>query len=346
VSRPLRIAVEAWVAAEVPAGRGRYVRELIAAFARLDTPHRFDLLGREPWRTHLDERFRWLRIDARHPRWLLGAARVARRADVLLATSSYALPAIVDRPSAAVVYDLVAFDPDLRAPLGALAESDATRRALVQRIPRAAAKTEVTRPAAGRAFGDAQPDDAEVPRRHGIRRPFVLSTATVEPRKNLPRLIEAFAQLPEELRSRHELVLVGARGWEEEETLAAARRHAGLVRTLGYVEEDELRALYRQATVFAYPSLGEGFGLPVLEAMTAGVPVLTSDRSSLPEVAGDAARLVDPTDTAAIRAGLAALLADPDERERRSVAGRERARGFSWDENARVTLAALERIAG
>jgi len=102
---------------------------------------------------------------------------------------------------------------------------------------------------------------------------------------------------------------------------------------------------YRRATVFAYPSLGEGFGLPVLEAMTAGVPVLTSDRSSLADVAGGAARLVDPEDTDAIRDGLAALLRDAAERDGRAAAGRERAREFSWDATARATLAALERIA-
>ncbi len=359
---PLRIAVDARVADEVPAGRGRYVRELLRALARLDTPHRYDLICRTPWDGGLDERFRWIAVRAGDPRWLLGAARAARRADVVWATSSYALCALVDRPSAATVFDLVAFDQAMRAPRGALAErltlplaarrarallciSEATRGQLIARLPRAAGRAEVTPLAADPAFGHAQPGDAEAPLRHGIERPYVLSTATLEPRKNLPRLIEAFAALPTDVRDGHELVLVGARGWEEDETLAAVRRHAGLVRTLGYVDDPDLRALYRRATVFAYPSLGEGFGLPVLEAMTAGVPVLTSNRSSLPEVAGGAARLVDPEDTGAIRDGLAALLRDDAERDGRAAAGRERARGFSWDATARATLAALERIA-
>ena len=363
MDRPLRIAVDARAAAEVPAGRGRYVRELLRALARLDAPHRYDLLCRTPWDGDLDARFRWIGIHAGGPRWLLGAARAARRADVLLATSSYALCGLVDRPSAATVFDLVAFDREMRAPRGSLFEratlplavrrarallciSAATRDELVSRMPAAAAIAAVTPLGADPTFAAARPDDADVPARHGIARPYVLSTATLEPRKNLPRLIAAFAALPAELRDRHELVLVGARGWQEDETLAAVRRHADLVRTLGYVEDADLRALYRRATVFAYPSLGEGFGLPVLEAMTAGVPVLTSDRSSLPEVAGDAARLVDPRSTDAIRDGLAALLADPAERARRAEAGRERARAFSWDATARATLAALERISG
>ncbi|HWT24412.1 MAG TPA: glycosyltransferase family 1 protein, partial [Solirubrobacteraceae bacterium] len=223
--------------------------------------------------------------------------------------------------------------------------SAATRAALVARLP-SADETAVAIPlAADPAFGAAAPGDAQVPGRLGIARPYVLCTATLEPRKNLPRLIEAFAGLPPDLRDAHELVLAGARGWQEDETFAAVRRHADRVRTLGYVEESDLRALYRRAEVFAFPSLGEGFGLPVLEAMAAGTAVLTSDRSSLPEVGGDAARYADPLDVGAIRAGLEALLRDPHERARLAARGRERAAGFSWARTARETLAVLEAAA-
>jgi glycosyltransferase involved in cell wall biosynthesis len=358
---PLRIGIDARAAAEVPAGRGRYVRELLRALARLPDDHRYVLLARRPWEgAELDARFRWVCPRARDPLWLLAAARaVERHCDVVLATNTYALCVLTRRPAVAVVYDLVVFDRAMRSPRGSQLErltlplaarraralaciSDATRAALVARLPAVAPRARTIPLAADPAFADAAPDDAQVPGRHGIAGPYVLSTATLEPRKNLPRLIEAFAGLPPERRAGAELVLAGARGWQEDETFAALRRHAGLVRTLGYVEEAELRALYRGATVFAYPSLGEGFGLPVLEAMTAGVPVLTSDRSSLPEVAGDAARYVDPTDVGAIRDGLAALLADPAERARLAERGRARAAGFSWERTARETLALLE----
>jgi alpha-1,3-rhamnosyl/mannosyltransferase len=361
----MRIAIEAWAAEEVPAGRGRSVREVVRALAGLDADHEYVLLGRRPWRgAALDGRFRWVRIDAAGPRWLAGAAKAAarRRCDALLATTSYLLCALARSPSVAVVYDLVAFDRAMRAPLGARAElitlplaircasalaciSEATRAALVARFP-AAARTAVAVPlAADPAFGVAEPGDAEAPKRHGITRPYVLCAATVEPRKNLPRLIEAFAGLPPGLRDGYELVLVGARGWHEQESFSAVRRHAGVVRTLGYVDDEELRALYRGAAAFAFPSLGEGFGLPVLEAMAAGTAVLTSGRSSLPEVGGDAARYVDPLDVASIRAGLAALLADPEERARRAALGRERAAAFSWARTARETLDLIEAAA-
>jgi alpha-1,3-rhamnosyl/mannosyltransferase len=358
---PFRIAIDARAAAEVPAGRGRYVRELLRGLAALDVPHRYLLIARRRWDDpSLDERFAWRCPRRRDPLWLAGAARAAWGAcDVMLATNSYALCGLVRVPSVAVVYDLVAFDPAMRAPHGSLAErvtlpvavrraralaciSQATRAALVDRFPAAAAKAAAIPLAADPAFGRARPDDADVPVSHGIAKPYVLCAATLEPRKNLPRLIEAFAALPPALRERFELVLAGARGWQEEETFAAVRSHAHLVRTLGYVEDDELRALYRRAAAFAFPSLGEGFGLPVLEAMAAGTAVLTSDRSSLPEVGGDAARYVDPTDVGSIRGGLEALLGDPAERERLAALGRERAATFSWERTARETLALVE----
>jgi alpha-1,3-rhamnosyl/mannosyltransferase len=185
-----------------------------------------------------------------------------------------------------------------------------------------------------------------VPTRHGIERPYVLVTGTLEPRKNVPRAIEAFASLPPELRDAHELVLVGARGWSADETFASVAAHSGRVRTLGFVPDDDLRCLYRQATVFLYPSLYEGFGLPVLEAMLAGVPVLTSNVSSLPEVGGDAVAYADPLDVASIRDGLATLLGDRERRADLAARGRERAEEFSWESTAARTVAVLEQISG
>ena len=141
---------------------------------------------------------------------------------------------------------------------------------------------------------------------------YLLVVATLEPRKNLARLVRAYAALPTATKARHPLVIVGARGWlnhELERTLTPLEA-AGTVRRLGYVGEDELPALYAGAHAFAFPSLYEGFGLPVLEAMASGVPVLTSNVSSLPEVAGDAALLVDPNDEDALREGLVRLLDD------------------------------------
>jgi glycosyltransferase involved in cell wall biosynthesis len=349
----------------VPAGRGRYVREVLRGLAGLDAPHRYLLLARRRWDDEaLDERFTWALPQASDPRWLGGAARAAHgRCDVLLATNTYALTLLVGVPAVATVYDLVPFDPEMRAPRGSLFErltlpptvrrakalaciSQATRDALVERFPAAAGKAIAIPLAADPAFGVAAPTDAEVARRHGLEKPYVICTGTLEPRKNLPRLIEAFAALPAALRDRFDLVLVGVRGWAEAETFGAVRAHAGLVRTLGYVEEDDLRALYRQAAASAFPSLGEGFGLPVLEAMTAGTPVLASDIPVLNEVGGDAPVYADPRSVPALTAGLERLLGDESGRGERAQRGREQAALFSWQRTACETLAVLERAAG
>jgi alpha-1,3-rhamnosyl/mannosyltransferase len=189
-----------------------------------------------------------------------------------------------------------------------------------------------------------------VRRAFAVAGPYVLSIGGIEPRKNLPRLVEAFGRLPADL----DVGLVIAGGgvaWNPEgrQGLEAAIRRlppgrAGGVRRTGYVSERDKVALLTGAEVMAYPSLYEGFGLPVLEAMACGAPVLTANRSSLPEVAGDAARLVDPEDTEAITEGLRALLADDGGRERLGAAGMARAAGYRWEETARRTAEVLREV--
>jgi glycosyltransferase involved in cell wall biosynthesis len=181
--------------------------------------------------------------------------------------------------------------------------------------------------------------------------PYVLFVGGIEPRKNLVALIRAFARgSPQRAR----LVIAGGpvrwfptatRALDEALDALPSPARERIVR-LGYVGEDEKRDLLAHATVLAYPSRYEGFGLPVLEAMAAGIPVLTSNVSSLPEVAGKAAVLVDPDDVDAIAEGVRWLLEDEGLRDRLRAAGRERAATFSWHETARQTAAALRRAAG
>ena len=169
---------------------------------------------------------------------------------------------------------------------------------------------------------------------------YLLVVATLEPRKNLARLVEAYARLPAATKARHPLVIVGARGWlnRELERAIAPLETAGAARRLGYVAEDELPLIYAGAYAFAFPSLYEGFGLPVLEAMASAVPVLTSNVSSLPEVAGHAALTVDPLDVGALTAGLTRLLEDTSWRDAAVPRGLDRAKRYPWSRCVEATI--------
>jgi alpha-1,3-rhamnosyl/mannosyltransferase len=347
----VRIGIDARAAVEVRAGRGTMVRELIRALRASDAPHEFVLAARARWDEPLDERFSWWLDGAPDPWWNVKVGATAhRRCDVFVSTNSYLTVWFLRTPSVMVVCDMVAFHdqyrPQRRAKLIELATlplaarradvfaaiSQATADDLAAHFPRTASKTVVTPLAADEHFFTAESGD--VRERLGLRRPYVLAVGTLEPRKNLPALIEAFIGLPEDS---HDLVLVGALGWDTGETQAAIARHPDRIRALGHVPDGDLASLYAGAALFAYPSLYEGFGLPVLEAMAAGAPVLTSNISSLPEVAGDAAILVDPHSVDAIREGLLRGLSDPPR------GGRERARTFSWARYAQQIVSACER---
>jgi glycosyltransferase involved in cell wall biosynthesis len=167
----------------------------------------------------------------------------------------------------------------------------------------------------------------------------VLWVGTVEPRKNLPTLLEAFRRLPDDVT----LVLAGPEGWQED----LADHRAGLeerIRTPGFVDAGDLAALYAGADVFCYPSLLEGFGMPVLEAMAQGAPVVTSAGTATAEVAGDAGLLVEPTDPEALAAALGAVLDDEALAARLRSAGLARAATYTWERTARLTVAAYREV--
>ena len=176
----------------------------------------------------------------------------------------------------------------------------------------------------------------------GLEPGYILAVGTVEPRKNYPRLLAAYRQL----RSRidvPELVIAGRPGWAYGDTLRQIGAEPG-VRYLDHVDGADLTALYESAAVLAFPSLYEGFGLPLLEAMAHGLPAVVSNVGALPEVANGAAILVDPEDVSSIAGGLERLLADPALREKLIDAGRRRAADFSWSRAAEVTIEVLRRI--
>jgi glycosyltransferase involved in cell wall biosynthesis len=221
---------------------------------------------------------------------------------------------------------------------GLIAVSENTRNDVIRLLGIDPRKVRTIYSGVPEEFFDAEPRKSE--------RPYVLSVGTIEPRKNIGALLDAWAGLPASIREEFDLCLVGATGWHSEEVLA--RLNAGIpgVRCLGYVPEKELPGLTAGATAVVYPSLYEGFGFPVAQAMASAVPVVTSNTSSLPEVAGDGGIIVDPRSVSELRAGIELLLTSPALRERLAVNGRQRAETFRWERSARESLEFFEQICG
>ena len=308
-----------------------------------------------------------LRLDAPRLEWMVGF-------DVLLAPN-FVPPPTRSRRVVLTVHDLafrrfpetapmathrwlMRLESSLRRASQVIVVSEQTRQDLLDCFPGLAARlterlTVVPLGVDTGTFRPAPPDDVEaVRRRYAVDGPYVLSLGGIEPRKNLPALIRAYASLPEDVRPT--LVVAGPvatwnpEGWNqvrpELDALPPSIRDDIVV--TGYVSEADKVALLSGAEALVYPSLYEGFGLPVLEAMACGTPVLTSGVSALPETAGSAALLVDPDDTEDIAAGIERLLTDGALRESLRVAGITRAAGFSWDATARRTAEVLRRVEG
>lgn len=241
-----------------------------------------------------------------------------------------------------------------------LADSEATRRDLERLLRVDAQRVTVVYPGVSAAFRPLPPEACEPVRRHfGLPDTFFLFVSTISPRKNLVRLLEAFARVidqghwssgtaaqPAWPAGIPILVIAGQRGWLYEEVFAAIEqlRLGDRVRVLDYVDDKDLPALYNLACASVYPSLYEGFGLPPLEALACGTPVVTADNSSLPEVVGDAAVLVDAESIDSIASGLMQVLADTSLRARLRAAGPERARTFTWDRAAQRLLQCYDEL--
>lgn len=235
-----------------------------------------------------------------------------------------------------------------RAADAVLVDSEFVKRDLVATYRLAPDKIAVTHAAVEAEFRRvdeaAALDPIRAKYRTGAR--FILGVGNLQPRKNWLRLIEAFAQAKQEHRLPHTLVIVGPRAWQSEQVVAAAQGLDDAVVFTGYVPTSDLVLLYNAAEVFVYPSLYEGFGLPVLEAMACGTPVITSNVSALPEIAGDAALLVNPYATQDIAAALVRVVSDEAYRAELRARGLARAREFSWERTAAQTLPVYRKVAG
>ncbi len=367
--RPLSIGLNLLYLVEGSAGAGRYGFELLAALRRVEPDSRLTaFVGRDAWQALFEQSWSaevdWVRLPVRisnrthlPAQMLVLPALAARRAlDVLHSPANIGPPAAPRVARIVTLLDLIwlhqrkAWDAT-RAGLvmGALSRSSARRADRVIAISHAARDDFVTTLGLDPARIDvtplgvqpptlAQPELAsELRQRLGLDHDHVvLCVAQKRPYKNLATLVRAAAQLEE----RPAVVLVGAPTPYEEELRELANQ-LGVheqVRFLGWVSEAELEALYRLANCFVLPSLIEGFGLPVLEAMARDVPVACSDRTAMAEVAGDAALFFDPEDQQAVTEAIRRLLDDRELAAQLVERGRERVRLYSWDRTAEATL--------
>jgi glycosyltransferase involved in cell wall biosynthesis len=227
-----------------------------------------------------------------------------------------------------------------------LAVSEATKQEIVRLLGVPPEKIIVTYDAAEARF--APPDPAELAAfraRAGLPERFILFISTLEPRKNVPMLLDAYARIAASTNA--PLIIGGGKGWLYDQIFAKAEslNLGDRVRFVGFIDSQDLPLWYAAATVFTLPSLYEGFGMPLLEAMSCGTPVVTTTSSSLPEVVGDAGLLVPPTDADALGEALLRLLNDAKLRAEMRERGLQQARRFSWNETAERTLAAYRDAA-
>ena len=252
----------------------------------------------------------WLHYPETHPadrvRWLMrGMPRAVERARAILVDSHFVRAEVIER-------------------LGVAPEKVFTAHLGVSKVYRQRTEAETA--------CTLQPMGL----RHGN---YLLTVGTIEPRKNVAHVLEAFAQIPSAIRERFPLVVAGARGWRSSDIMGRLRRLAdnGQIRFLGHVGRSALPNLYAGAASFVFPSLYEGFGLPPLEAMACGVPVIASNRASLPEIMGGAGQTIEPDDPGSTAEQIQCLLDDPATRAAMGQRGVERAAGFTWDACAAVT---------
>jgi glycosyltransferase involved in cell wall biosynthesis len=371
----LHIAIDAHSVGAGLGGNETYIANLIEALAALDAENRYTLYVTK---REAIERFdkRWPHVTVRRTLPHTPLVRIPvtlvtelRRHPVDLLHVQYTAPPFAPCPVVATIHDLsfehlprdftrrsraqlrLTVRQTARAAAHIITSSDHSRRDLLATYALAAERVSVVPLAAAPHFRPVT-DEAEIRRvraRYGIKGDYILAVGSIHPRKNLVRLINAYSALAR-ARGREslpQLVLAGKRAWLFAETLRAASDSgvADRIHITGYVPEPDLPALYTGALCFVYPSYFEGFGLPPLEAMQCGAPVIVGNRTSLPEVVGDAGLLVDPFDERAIAWGIARLIDDAQLRADLSARGRRRAAMFDWRRTAQLTLQAYARAA-
>src|SRR5882762_3342406 len=367
----MRVGIDGYPLAEPRTGVGHYTLELARALALISPSDHFELVSPAPFESAtLDEieRAELPNLHTTNPRassirghwWSIGLPLYARRARFdLFHGTNFDVPLWKKRRSVVTIHDLSALLHHEKH-RSRLVRRARLRLPLVVRIadmiitPTESVRREVCRhfsvkpdkviaiPSAAR--GSFQPvpfaQTAEARKRLGVEDSFLLFVGTLEPRKNLLTLLKAFAQILGQSSIRPQLVIAGGEGWLMDDSFAFIKQAAidERLRFTGYLSDEDLRALYSSCRVFIYPSVYEGFGLPPLEAMACGAPVIAGRIPSLQETLGNAARLVEPLVVDALAKSIIEMIEDKNQRELLVAAGPTHAGKFSWEKTARLTL--------
>ena len=363
----MRIGIDGLPLAELRTGIGHYTFELANAMARVAANDEFELLTpvslmalaeNDQW--ELPANLRVVQTKVNSPWWTVGLPLHIHRAPLsIFHGTNYEIPLWNRCPTVVTIHDLsVILHAEAhphkrvrrarrrlpfmaRAATMIITASDCVKREISEHLNIRPEKIAVTRYAARRSFRPLPFSQTQKTRqRLRIEEHFILFVGTIEPRKNLITLVRAFAEIMRKTQLRPQLVIVGRSGWLMEETFACIR-DSGIsdrLRFTGYISEEELCALYSSCITCVYPSLYEGFGLPPLEAMACGAPVIASNVASIRETVGGAASLIAPLDVQSLAQTIAELCGNENKRRSLSVAGLQRASEFSWERTASLTL--------
>ena len=372
----MRVLLDARTVGREFSGVGNYVLELVRAFGRLDSDAEFHVVTRGPGALRdlpLDDRFRFITTSVSHEshptgdlweEWVLPGIASRRGIDVLHGPAFLIPTGRMRTATVVTVHDLVAFQyPEtipwkygvymrwlirrvVRAASRVITDSESVGESVRQLLHAPGDRVDVVKLGVATHFRAPEPAAIdETIRRLGLSRPYLLFVGNLEPRKNLPGLLRAFRIVRGRYEGKIHLALAGKLAWKSgplRRELAAADLD-GAVQVTGYVRPEDLAALYAGAEAFTFPSFWEGFGLPVLEAMACGTPVIAANVASIPEVAGDAAVLVDPRSPDSIARGILDVLEQPALRAELVRRGLARATQLSWDRTAAATMAVYRR---
>jgi glycosyltransferase involved in cell wall biosynthesis len=377
----MKIGIDISRTIEEATGVGYYAKNLVHALAKVDTENDYLLYGifydcypknwkkaaipKSPnFRLHENNSLSWLvrkkwENAGKYKERLLGGID-------LLHSTAFTMPLVSNLKVVVTIHDLNCFTHPqyhteanyqfvtknlhhaARKASFIIADSENTKREILRFLHVPEEKIAVIYLAAGEAFDEKCSSEsiAQIKRKYTIKKPYFLAVGSIEPRKNLTSALIAFKALRETRKIDNQFVIAGGKGWKNEAFYRLLKKlsiDANLVMT-GYVPEEDLPALYQGAEVFVYPSVYEGFGLPVLEAMASGTPVITSNTSSLPEVAGDAALLVNPMEVFEIYEAMEALVGSPSLRKELKAKGFKQSEKFTWEETAWKTLEVYQNV--